>query len=155
MSSANPTIMPSSSDHAASEALGLWEPKRTLTLQAARRHTARIVFLGRALLVLATALIGLIAWQFVNQPPGFDLADNPDESVRMTNPRYSGRTSDNLPYYLTASEAVTEAGLSNAVKLTSPILDFYRAPGAAVSKVNASKGVYNDVDKVLQVILAK
>jgi len=150
MSLANTTITPSSSDHAASEALGLWEPKRTLTLKAARQHTARIQFLRRALMLMACIIMGFIAWQFINQPAGFDLADNPDESVRMTNPRYSGRTSDNLPYYLTAKEAVTESGLSNAVKLASPILDFYRSPGAAVSKVMAENGVYDDVEKVLQ-----
>lgn len=136
-------------DNRASEALGLWEPQRTLTLGQARRHSVRIKVLRRALVVFSVALAGVVGWQFSAQPAGFDLADNPNDSVRMTNPRYSGRTADNLPYYLTAGEAVREAGKANAVMLAAPVLDFYRAPGAAVSKIMAAQGVYNDRDKVL------
>lgn len=136
-------------DHSASEALGLWEPQRTLTLGQARRHSARIKVLRRALVIFSIGLAGVVGWQFSAQPAGFDLVDNPNDSVRMTNPRYSGRTADNLPYYLTAGEAVREAGKANAVTLAAPVLDFYRAPGAAVSKIMAAQGVYNDRDKVL------
>lgn len=135
--------------HSVSEALGLWEPQRTLTLGQARRHSARIKLLRRLLLAAAVAFAGVVGWQFGAQPAGFDLVDNPNDSVRMTNPRYSGRTADNLPYYLTAGEAVREAGNTNAVMLAAPVLDFYRAPGAAVSKIMAANGVYNDRDKVL------
>ena len=145
----NTIATPSTGDHSVSEALGLWEPKRTLTLEMARKHSVRIKVLRRALMVLAAGLMALVAWQFASQPSGFDLADNPEDSVRMINPRYSGRTSDNLPYYLTASEAVRETARANAVKLAAPILEFYRAPGAAVSKVVSEEGVYNDIDKVL------
>ncbi|WP_371396751.1 LPS export ABC transporter periplasmic protein LptC [Fretibacter rubidus] len=136
-------------DHSVSEALGLWEPKRTLTLEMARRHSARIKLMRRVLIGGAVVLSALVIWQFASQPTGFDLPDNPEDSVRMINPRYSGRTSDNLPYYLTASEAVREAEKTNAVKLAAPVLEFYRAAGAAVSKVVAKTGVYNDIDKVL------
>ena len=100
-------------------------------------------------MVFAAALLGLVIWQFASQPSGFDLADNPEDSVRMIKPKYSGRTSDNLPYYLTASEAVRETARADAVKLAGPILEFYRAPGAAVSKVVSEAGTYNDIDKVL------
>jgi len=47
------TSISKSQNHSASEALGLWEPKRTLTLAAARRHSARIRFLRRLLICLA------------------------------------------------------------------------------------------------------
>lgn len=150
MNTAASSNIPSEGDHSVSEALGLWEPKRTMTLDMARRHSVRIRFFRKVLIALAVALVGLVVWQFVSQPAGFDLDDNPEDSVRMISPRYSGRTSDNLPYYLTAGEAVREAGKANAVKLSGPVLDFYRAPGATVSKVISESGVYDDVDKVLE-----
>lgn len=137
------------SDHAVSDALGLWEPKRTLTLEAARKHSARIAMLRKGLILTSAALIGLVVWQFINQPAGFNLPDNPNETVRMTSPKYSGRTSDDLPYYLTATEAVRNAAASTTVNLTAPILNFYRAIGAEPSKVTALNGVYDDVDNIL------
>jgi len=105
------------SDHAVSDALGLWEPKRTLTLEAARKHSARIRLMRKFLVLTSAALIGVVVWQFMNQPAGFNLVDNPEETVRMTSPKYSGRTSDGLPYYLTAEEAVRSAAASTAVNL--------------------------------------
>jgi len=137
------------SDHAVSDALGLWEPKRTLTLEAARKHSARIRLMRKFLVLTSAALIGVVVWQFMNQPAGFNLVDNPEETVRMTSPKYSGRTSDGLPYYLTAEEAVRSAAASTAVNLTAPVLNFYRALGAEPSKVTAMAGEYDDVDNIL------
>ena len=136
-------------NHAMSDALGLWEPKRTLTLEAARKHSARIRLFRKILLATAAALAGVVAWQFASQPAGFDLIDNPEETVRMTSPKYSGRTSDGLPYYLTASEAVRNAMSSTSVNLTAPVLDFYRQLGAQPSKVTALNGIYDDVQNIL------
>lgn len=135
--------------HAASDALGLWEPKRSLTLEAARKHSARVRGLRKLLLAASAALVGFIGWQFINQPAGFKLVDNPSETVRMVNPKYSGRTRDGLPYYLTASAAVRSASTSTAVDLTAPVLNFYRAIGAEPSNVTAAEGVYDDVENIL------
>ena len=137
------------SDHAVSDSLGLWEPKRTLTLEAARQHSAHIAMLRKGLILTSAALVAFVAWQFINQPPGFDLVDNPDETVRMTDPKYSGRTSDDLPYYLTATQAVRNAASSTTVNLTAPILNFYRTIGVEPSKVTAVNGIYDDVDNIL------
>ena len=139
----------STNTHAASDALGLWEPKRTLTLEAARKHSARIRLLRKLLVAASAALVGVVAWQFINQPAGFKLADNPSETVRMVNPKYSGRTRDGLPYYLTAEAAVRSASTSTAVDLTAPVLNFYRAIGAEPSKVTAAGGLYDDVENIL------
>ncbi len=135
--------------HAAGDALGLWEPKRTLTLEAARKHSARIRVLRKLLVAAAAALVGVVGWQFINQPAGFKLPDNPSETVRMVNPKYSGRTRDGLPYYLTAQAAVRSASTSTAVDLNAPVLNFYRAIGAEPSKVTAAEGVYDDVENIL------
>ena len=85
--------MSATTSHKTSEALGLWEPKRTLTLEAARRHSQIILMIRRVLYVFSTLLILLLVWQFVSQGPAPIEKDNPENSVRMVNPRYTGPTS--------------------------------------------------------------
>lgn len=137
-------------DHGVSEALGLWEPKRTLTLEAARNHTQRIQLLRKVLMGLAAALVIALGFQFLlgSGPTVFNDPD-PTESVKMTNPRYSGRTSDGLPFYLTAATATRTLANRNEVALIKPVLEFIRADGAAASFVLADTGTYDDVNKVL------
>ena len=98
---------PSSSprENSVADALGLWEPKRTLTLEAARRHTQRIQLLRKILMGLAGLLVLFLIFQFVGSGTNTFNDPNPTESVKMVNPRYSGRTSDGLPFYLTADTA--------------------------------------------------
>lgn len=136
-------------DRKMSEALGLWEPKRTLTLEAARRHTQRIKFIRRLLLGFAALLCLAIIYEFVTQQGTTILEDNPEESVKMINPRYSGRTENGLPFYLTAASATRTLANRNTVDLVKPVLEFVRQEGLESSFVVASAGTYNDVDKVL------
>lgn len=145
------TVTPTSAmpDRKMSEALGLWEPKRTLTLEAARRHTQRIKFIRRLLLGFAALLCLAIIYEFVTQQGTTILEDNPEESVKMINPRYSGRTANGLPFYLTAASATRTLANRNEVDLVKPVLEFIRQDGAESSFVVASNGTYNDVDKVL------
>lgn len=135
--------------HAASDALGLWEPKRTLTLEAARRHTERIALLRKVLIGASIALIALLVYYFAAQGSATVIDDDPDTSVRMINPRYSGRTSDNLPFYITSQAATRELENREEVTLIKPVLEFIRADGAESSFVEADGGMYNDVDKIL------
>ena len=133
----------------ASDALGLWEPKRTLTLEAARQHTARIQLLRRVLVGAAAALVAVLLYFFLTQGPQTDWEDDPDTSVRMVNPRYSGRTADGLPYYLTSESATRQLETRNLVALDKPVLEFIRESGAESSFVEADIGRYDDVAKVL------
>lgn len=133
----------------ASEALGLWEPRRTLTLEAARRHSGRIKFLRRALSILALALVGWLVWEFSQQGGTTFPEDDPSEAVKMVNPRYSGRTEDGLPFYLTAKEAVRLIDNDEEVELISPVLEFYRDETSAKSIVVAKSGTYDDMKKIL------
>lgn len=141
--------MNSSAAHHASEALGLWEPKRTLTLEAARRHSLRIRLIRRVLIGLSALLIGLLIWQFASQGTTTFPQDNPNESVRMINPRYSGRTNDDLPYYLTAAEAIRTTSNDEVVELVKPVLHFFREAGAEESTIVAEAGTYDDLNKIL------
>lgn len=136
-------------DHGASEALGLWEPKRSLTLEAARRHTQRIQILRKILIAMATALVIVLGLQFMGKGTSTFDNPNPTESVKMVNPRYSGRTADGLPFYLTADTATRTMAKRDEVALINPVLEFVRLDGAASSFVLANNGTYNDVTKVL------
>lgn len=135
--------------HAASEALGLWEPKRTLTLEAARKHSARIKFLRRLLFLLCAALAIYLVYEFATQSNTPFIEDNPTESVRMEGPRYSGRTDDGLPFYLTADTATRTLANRSEVALIKPVLEFIREDGAEASLVVAETGTYDDVKKIL------
>ena len=138
------------SDRRASDELGLWEPKRALTLDAARAHTQRIKIVRYVLMAVSAALIAVLIWEFVSESRSvIDFDNNPTESVRMQEPRYSGRTSDGLPFYLIADTAIRRTEDLNRVVLVNPILNFTRAQGAASSAVKAKDGIYDDINKIL------
>ena len=133
----------------ASEALGLWEPKRTLTLEAARKHSRRIKLLRLGLFTVAGAILAYLAYEFATQKTRILIKDDPTESVRMIAPRYSGRTDDGLPYYLTAKTATRTLANRNEVGLDVPLLEFIREEGSVPSYVKAETGVYDDMEKIL------
>ena len=146
---ATATISPVS-DRRVSEDLGLWEPKRALTLEAALAHTRRIKVLRYVLMGLSAALVVVLIWQFLSDRGGADFVNDPTESVKMSNVRYSGRTTDGLPFYLIADTAVRRLKDRNTVLLTNPILEFIRDEGVDTSSVIAKTGSYNDIDKILE-----
>lgn len=137
-------------DRRVSEDLGLWEPKRTLTLEAALAHTRRIKVFRYILLGLSVILVAALIWQFLSDKGGFEPVNDPTESVKMVNPRYSGRTSDGLPFYLLADTAVRRSEDRDTVLLASPVLEFVRDTGVEASSVISKEGSYNDMSKVLE-----
>lgn len=137
-------------DRRVSEELGLWEPKRALTLEAALAHTKRIKALRYILIGLSVVLIAVLIWQFMSDQGGYEPENDPTESVRMGNPRYSGRTGDGLPFYLIAETAVRRREDLETVLLTNPVLEFVRDRGVDQSSVIAKTGNYNDMDKILE-----
>lgn len=147
--SASATINPAS-ERRISEDLGLWEPKRALTLEAALAHTRRIKILRYVLMAVSAGLIAVLLWQFLSDQGGYEPVNDPSESVRMVNPRYSGRTSDGLPFYLIAETAVRRRSDLDSVILTNPVLEFIRNEGVETSSVISKAGTYNDMSKVLE-----
>ena len=138
------------SERRASDALGLWEPKRALTLDAARAHTRRIRIIRYVLILISAVLVVILIWQFRSDRGGPKFLNDPTESVKMIEPRYSGRTSDGQPFYLIADTATRRMTDRNRVILENPILKTNRNEGAASSTVMANDGSYNDLDKVLE-----
>ncbi len=139
----------SAPDRSVSEGLGLWEPKRTLTLEAARSHTRRIKLMRYVLIAISCVLVTFLILQFFSDRGGPSFENDPSESVKMTNPRYSGRTGDGLPFNLTADTAIRRMKNLNTVLLDSPVLEFMRSEGVENSSVIAKDGAYNDVEKIL------
>jgi len=136
--------------HMDSTKAGIWEPRRTLTLEAARKHSQRVRILRALLMLLALLAVGTLVFEFVRQPPTTIPETDPSESVKMVNPRYSGRTEDGLPFYLTAKEAVRPTADQETVELVDPVLEFFREESSEKSIVIAETGSYNDVDKILE-----
>jgi len=134
----------------ASEELGLWEPKRALTLEAARAHTKRIKTLRYILMLISAALVGVLIWQFFSDRATPIWESDPTESVKMVEPRYSGRTSDGLPFYLIADTAVRRMKESDKILLESPVLKFNRGEDVESSVVISNTGTYNDISKILE-----
>lgn len=139
----------SSSNHAVSEALGLWEPKRTLTLEAARRHSKHVKILRQLLVGLSLCLGVYVIWSYSQRAAAPLPSIAPSESARMVDPRFSGRTGDGLPYKLTADYAVRLTHAASEVELEKPVLEFFRQAGAQTSIVLADAGTYDDVTQVL------
>ena len=132
-----------------SESRVLWEPRRTLTLEAARSHTRRVRLFQLLLLGVAIACIGLLAREFASQETTVFENFDSTQSVKMENPRYSGRTEDGLPFYLTAKEAIRLSADDGKVDLVNPIMEFYRGSSTEKSVVVAKSGSYDDTKKIL------
>ena len=134
----------------APQGLDDWAPKRSLSLDAARAHSRRVRVFQTVLLVVALGLVAALVYQFVSRSPS-EIFDEPvDETVRMVNPRYVGRTSDDLPYTLTADFANRVREAPNRLNLDNPLLNFYREQGAQASTIDALQGTYNDLDEILE-----
>ena len=124
-------------------ALAFWEPRRALTLDAARRHSAFIRYARLVLIGFSGLLALLLLWYFINVPKPQQQPDNPDETVKFINPIYKGRTADGLPYRISADEAVRFIQTPDDTKLLNPVLNFLRERDAKESIVLALNGLYN------------
>lgn len=131
-------------------ALQYWEPRRALTLDAARRHSVIVRRARYFLLGFAFLLVAMLVWYFINAPKPMTPTGNSEETVKMVNPVYKGRTSDSLPYRINADEAIRYFARPDEVNLLNPVLNFLRTEGAAESVIVAASGLYNNTDQVLE-----
>jgi len=133
---------------------GFWEPKRALTLTAARQHTRFIRVLRMALLGVAALLIGLLAYFIIDRPEmnaGTQAVGG--ESVRMTNPRYTGLDGQGLPFNLTADYAIRDLVNMSAVKLVNPVLSFSQGSDGEIkagSRIVAQGGSYDSAAQTME-----
>lgn len=131
-------------------ALQYWEPRRALTLDAARRHSILVRRARYFLMGFAVLLVAMLVWYFINAPKPMTPTGNAEETVKMINPVYKGRTSDSLPYRINADEAIRYFARPDEVSLENPVLNFLRVDGAAESVIIAASGLYNNSTQVLE-----
>lgn len=125
-----------------------WEPRRQLTLEQARRRS-RLVSSQRILFVSLAAASFSCFFGFMTLHAalgGFNTRSemSVQESLRMINPRFTGRTPGGT-YTVTAREATRRATGSVLIDLRNPI---YTANDGR--RVTATEGVYNQTSRELE-----
>jgi len=129
----------------------LWEPRRSLTLAAANRHTRFVAILRLAFILGAGCVLGLLAF-YMATGVGQETVDTgpAGDAVRMTNPQYTGLDGQGVPYALTADYATRALDNPDAVKLIKPVLTFRRLDGAPESTVTALEGLYDSKAQIME-----
>ncbi len=124
-----------------------WEPRRALSLRAARQRSRLIAGLRRFFVAGAGAsfaavfvFMGLYAIE-----GGFNAGIYaPTEPLRMINPRFIGRTDSGGPYQLSAELAERPPGENRPIELVSPV---YRTEAGTI--MSAPRGVYDEQAKTV------
>jgi len=101
-------------------------------------------------MAFAALLVLMLVWYFISAPTTPPPTANADETVKMVNPIYKGRTGDGLPYRIMANDAVRFIQNPDEVRLSSPILSFLRDGGAGESTVLAVTGFFDSKAQVLE-----
>jgi lipopolysaccharide export system protein LptC len=119
-----------------------WEPKRALTLKAARRRSRLIAALRRFFVAAAgasfAAVFVFMALHAIQG--GFNAgALTAAEPLRMINPRFIGRTENGGPYQLSAEMAERPQGPNQPIELIAPV---YRTEAGTI--MLAPRGVYDE-----------
>jgi len=132
---------------------GNWEPRRALTLSAARRRTAFVRVLRFAFIAGIFALLALLAVQlFLGASSGPAIPDEAvSTDVRMVNPRITGRDENLTPYALTADVAIRRRDNADGLtELERPRLDYdFLNTGANASEVLAQTGTFDPTNRIL------
>lgn len=106
-------------------ATDLWEPRRQLSLEAARQRSARLSTLRLVFVALAAASFCSIFVFMALNAVGAGVAAqalNTDDAQRMENPRFVGRTANGQRYVITAKSAIRKDG-AEVVVLDTPIYE--------------------------------
>lgn len=119
-----------------------WEPKRALTLRAARRRSRvmaglRRLFVAGAGASLASVFVFMALYAIEG---GFNAGQySASEPLRMLNPRFIGRTEGGGPYQLSAEVAERAPGENQPIELIAPV---YRTEAGTI--MLAPRGIYNE-----------
>src|SRR5262245_4816228 len=124
-----------------------WEPKRALTLKAARRRSRLIAALRRLFTAGAgasfAAVVVFMALYAIEG--GFNAGQlTAAEPLRMINPRFIGRTEKGGPYQLSAEIAERAQGENQPIELIAPV---YRTEAGTI--MLAPRGIYDERAKTV------
>lgn len=123
-----------------------WEPKRALTLRAARRRSRLVAALRRIFVAGAGASFAavFVFMALYAIQGGLNAAStvSASEPLRMLNPRFIGRTENGGPYQLSAEVAERAQGQNQPIELIAPV---YRTEAGTI--MLAPRGVYDERTK--------
>ena len=122
-----------------------WEPKRALTLLAARKRSRLIAGLRRLFVAGAGASFAAVfVFMALYAVEGGFMAGQytASEPLRMINPRFIGRTQNGGPYQLSAEIAERTPGENQPIELISPV---YRTEAGTI--MLAPRGIYDEQAK--------
>lgn len=124
-----------------------WEPKRALSLRAARQRSRLIGALRRFFVAGAGASFAavFVFMALYAIEGGFNAGQfAATEPLRMINPRFVGRTENGGPYQLSAELAERPPGENQPIELVAPV---YRTEAGTI--MSAPRGIYNELAKTL------
>lgn len=133
--------------YAAHSATFDWEPKRVLTLRAARQRSRLIAGLRRFFVAGAGASFAAVfVFMALYAIEGGFIAGQltAAEPLRMINPRFIGRTQNGGPYQLSAEIAERNPGDNQPIDLISPV---YRTEAGTI--MLAPRGIYDERAKTV------
>lgn len=124
-----------------------WEPRRALSLRAARRRSRLIAALRRFFVAAAGAsFASVFVFMALHAIEGGFTRNvySSAEPLRMINPRFVGRTEQGGPYQITAEAAERPRGANQPIDLIAPV---YRTETGTV--MLAPRGVYDETRQQL------
>ncbi len=128
-------------------AIAGWEPKRALSLRAARRRSQLVQGLRRFFVAgagAAFASVFVFMALFAVQGGFAQSYYNQSEPYRMLSPRFTGRTERGGPYQLSAESAERQRGEMQPIQLIAPV---YRTETGTI--MLAPTGIYDEAGKKL------
>lgn len=137
MSAPEPTPAPAANRQAGSES---WR-RRSKLIRNLR------VGLPAAIGVIFLALVGAVAWNTITAIPS-EPAD-PDEPIRLVNPRFVGRDEKGRGFVLTAASATRDQKDFQRVELDKPALVLDEG-GVDELRIGSASGVYHEGDRKLE-----
>jgi lipopolysaccharide export system protein LptC len=134
----------------------LFELNRTITLQAAERHTKLVralrVILALGILGLGGSVAFFIAGSALNPHTQIETTMTGGQ-IRAVNPRITGRDKGGTPYVITAQSAERPETTADVTELVSPRLDFSSSGvDAPASIVEAARGVFDQAKRTLDLL---
>ncbi|MEQ9314237.1 MAG: LPS export ABC transporter periplasmic protein LptC [Henriciella sp.] len=130
------------------KALSLWEPRRQMTLEQARRRSSMVALMRLAFTacaaIAAGIMVGHLAANAVSSSSGSIEKLSGDEVVTMVNPRFTGRDIAGRSFVITADTAQRRRGGGEKIDLSNPKL--VSEDGTVVT---APAGLYDQSDQTL------
>lgn len=129
------------------EATEVWAPRRRMSLEKARRRSAKVTWMRRLFVTSAAICVGVFSGLLAANAimRGSDTITVEADELVMLNPRFAGLDDSGSPYEITADSAAPHKEDSNSVMLYNP-----RIEDNFGGLVSAPNGLYDEEAKTLE-----